>query len=339
MLYGCGSKHTETTARSVMLTTLTPVGASEVKSFSGIIRETNDISLGFKVPGQISHIYVKEGDYVRKGQLVAVLDDVDYKLAVSASEIQCKQLSDEVTRLKSLYEGKSVSANDYEKAVAGLRQVEIQLQSNRNQLKYTSLYSPVDGYVRSVNFAQAEMVDAGTSVVSVLDVQKMKVEVNIPAELYSRREAIGDIYCCLASDKKENFKMNIINIVPKADGVQLYKMQLAFDGKISDKKLTSGMNVEVRMQVNSTLSAGEFSLPTHSIFQDNGETYVWVLDEKSEVHKCKVSVVGLDKDGNAIVAGLKGTEQIVKAGVSSLNEGEKVNVIEQPSETNKGGLI
>ena len=104
------------------------------KQFSGVVKEAREISVGFKTGGQIARILVKEGDYVRKGQVIAVLDMSDYRLGVEASQIQYDQLKAEVERLKVLAKAKSVSGNDYDKAVAGLRQVGVKLQSDKNQL-------------------------------------------------------------------------------------------------------------------------------------------------------------------------------------------------------------
>ena len=137
--------------------------ATRVINRPGIVREAHTISLGFKTAGQIERICVKEGDYVRRGQLLAELDNADYRLGVEALQIQYDQLEDEVGRTKQLFDRKSISANDYEKAVAGLRQLGVQLQVNKNKLDYTKLYAPTDGYVQSVNFSPAEMVDAGSA--------------------------------------------------------------------------------------------------------------------------------------------------------------------------------
>lgn len=57
----------------------------------------------FETAGQIAQINVKEGEYVREGQLIASLDDADYKLGVEALQIQYDQVSDEVSRVRELY--------------------------------------------------------------------------------------------------------------------------------------------------------------------------------------------------------------------------------------------
>ena len=140
---GCsGDKPGKRTVHHVMCVRPLPSDTETVRTFSGSVKEMREISLGFKTPGQIRQVYVKEGDRVGEGQLVAVLDDADYRLGVEALQVQADQLEQEVERMKLLYEAKSISANDYEKAVAGLRQLKGELQGNRNKLDYQRLHAP-----------------------------------------------------------------------------------------------------------------------------------------------------------------------------------------------------
>ena len=338
-LCGCENKQQTSFIRSVILTQPVRLGDENVKSFSGIVREAQEISLGFKTAGQIERIFVKEGDYIRQGQLVAQLDDADYKLGVEALQIQYDQLKNEVARIKQLYENKSLSGNDYEKAVAGLQQLKVQLQSNQNKLDYTRLYSPVNGYVQSVNFEPAEMVDAGTPLVNLLDVKQMEVEVDIPVSLYVQKDYFSGFFCKSEFMPNEKIPMKLISITPKADGNQLYKMRLVFDEKI-DRHLTAGMNVEIEVKIKSTQNSTTFTLPLQTLFQEQEKNYVWILKEDSTVTKIPVIVDGTDAVGDAIIiSGLEGGEQVVKAGVNALLENEKVRIIDEPAKTNVGGLI
>lgn len=337
---GCTESPSHTFTRSVMLTTPTPSGAESIKYFSGVVQESHNIGLGFKTAGQIEKIYVKEGDYVKKGQLIAQLDHTDYQLGVQALEIQYKQLEDEVKRTEALYRSKSISINDYEKAQAGLQQLKVQLQVNRNKLAYTRLYAPTNGYIQSVNFAPSEMVDAGTPVINLLDMHSMEVETELPAEVYQLRSHFQRITCELPSAKGEDIPMKILSITPKADSNQLYQLRLTFQ-KETDSHLSAGMNISVHIHIAATDSLRtSFTLPLHALIQSQEETYVWVMNTDSTVSKRKVNCSEIDEKGRAVItAGLKGDEQIIKAGVNALQENEKVRVIHTDSKTNVGGLI
>ena len=89
VLCACGGvQHENAALRSVELTKPAPMEATRMKCYPGIIREAHTIGLGFKTAGQIERICVKEGDYVRQGQLLAELDAADYRLGVEALQIQ-----------------------------------------------------------------------------------------------------------------------------------------------------------------------------------------------------------------------------------------------------------
>ena len=339
ILCGCEREQAARQARGVMVVRPVEMATEETRVLPGVAREAKSVNVAFKTPGEISRLLVKEGDFVREGQLVAVLDDADYRLGVEALEIQHEQFAREFRRTDRLYREKSVSTNDYEKAKAGLRQLEVQLQSNRNKLEYTRLYAPASGRVQSVHFEEAEMVDAGTPVFSLVAAGPLEVEVYLPAGLYARREGIEAIYCRSSLEGSRAARMELIGIVPKADGNQLYKARLAFaEGCLPG--ISAGMNVEVDVHVADTNARpGVFTLPLRSVFEEGGEKRVWVLSADSTVHEVPVTLRGLDASGNAVVSGLRGGETVVKAGVNALREGDKVRVIAESSSTNAGGLL
>lgn len=334
-----GASHEISVIRSVALTDPVLLESTHVINRSGVIREAHTISLGFKTAGQIERIHVREGDHVRQGQLLAELDATDYQLGVEALQIQYDQLEDEVARTKQLFDQKSVSANDYEKALAGLKQLGVELQVNKNKLDYTKLYAPADGYVQSVNFSPAEMVDAGTALFTLLDVSHMEVVADIPVGEYRQRNHFTRFYCKVAGIDDE-FSMKLSSITPKADGNQLYQLRLIFTEQ-PNKRLTAGMNAEIGIVVADTVSITGFAVPLCSVFQDNdgNKPCVWVFGTDSTVSKRSVVLNGIDADGRAVVIeGLTGDERIVRAGVNVLQEGQRVRVTEKPNKTNVGGL-
>lgn len=338
-IYSCGnSSQGDSPVHSVMLTTPVAMEGTIVKNYSGVVREAHIINLGFKTAGQIERIHVAEGDFVHKGQLLAELDDADYQLGVDALQIQYDQLKDEVGRTEQLYRQKSISANDYEKATAGLRQLGVQLQANKNKLKYTKLYAPTDGYIQAVNFSPAEMVDAGTALFTLLDVSRMEVESDIPVGEYQQRDRFIRYFCRVAGSEEE-LPMQLLSLTPKADGNQLYQLRLAFMGQ-PGKQLTAGMNVEVGIVMADTAAATGFVVPLCAVFRDGDTSCVWVLGADSTLVKQQVLLDGNDAQGRAVIReGLTGNEQIIRAGVNMLQQGEKVHVIERPSKTNVGGLL
>lgn len=119
----------------------------------------------------------------------------------------------------------------------------------------------------------------------------------------------------------------------------MYQLRLAFVGQ-PDKQLTAGMNVEVGIVMADTTATTGVVVPLCAVFRDGDTSCVWVLGADSTLVKQQVVLDGSDSRGRAVIReGLTGSEQIVRAGVNALQEGEKVRVIERASKTNVGGLL
>jgi len=328
-LSSCGTRQPSSGGdyiHTVMLVQPQTTAGTSLRSLSGVAEESGEASFGFKAAGQITKVYVEEGSHVSKGQLIAELDDKDYKLGVEAARLQYEQTERQVARLKKLYDSHSISGDDYDKATTGLAQLKVQLESNENQLSYCKLHSPVSGYVQSVNFAPGEMVNAGTPMVSVVGTGGVAVAADVSSEVYGRRAEITSVEGVLPGG--EVVPMTVSSITPKADGNQLFRMRLSFAGKPKGQ-VVAGMNMEIRLSLGEGECEGEVAVPQRAVFEDGGESCVWVYGADSCVHRTPVQVAGFDDSGRIVVSeGLAGDERIVKAGVGYLVEGEKVKIAE-----------
>ena len=331
----CSDEKKAETTHAVMVVQPTAEGGIEQKHFAGQVKESADVNLGFKTAGQILKIYVKEGQHVGKGQLLAQLDDKDYQLGVRAAQAQYDQLKNEVERLTKLYEKKSVSGNDYEKATAGLKQVVVNLENNMNKVRYTKLYAPQSGITQSVNFEVMEMVNAGTPVFNILYTQGMQVEVSIPTSVYLQRPHFKGTSCKING---QSYSVRLVSIVPKADNTQLYKATFIIEG--AGKDIVSGMNADVTIDISDGTQSTRVSVPVNAVFEDDSKSYVWVIGKDSIVNRQEVMLGGVGDEGKVIVtSGLNGQETIVKAGVHALQDKEKVKIIKEASKTNVGAML
>lgn len=329
VMSSCGGKESapvqEETVHNVFVVHPVLQGGSHARSFTGVVEENRTIGLGFKTAGQIESINVKEGDRVSKGQLLATLDTKDYELVVKQLQVQYDQMKADHERLAYLHDRSNVSESEFEKSSSGLEQLGVQLQMNKNKLEYTRLYSPVSGVITAVNFEKAEMVDAGRPVFDIMDNGQLEIVVDLPVRDYMNRGQFNNLE--LAGKDGVDYQLNILSITPKADNNQLYQMKLTVPAEAA-KELTSGMNVTVKINVGAEggEANGECSVPLRSVFERHGESYVWVLTPESTVVARKVTVVSAGK-GEVVISGIAPGDAVVRAGVNSLHDGEKVNVI------------
>lgn len=329
-LFGCKNETSQGNEafRNVILTSVESIGNSKFKNFSGIVEEGKSVNAAFMTGGKLLTTNVNEGSKVSKGQLIATLDATDYQIGVNQLQIQYDQMVAEKKRMDEMYARHNIAPNDYEKFEAGFEQLRLQLEMARNKLGYTNLYSPTDGFVSFKYMQPGELVDAGTPIYKITDDSKLEVSVDLPLEVYLNRNSIIEAYGKVPNISSE-IPLKIESFTPDADNNQLYHMKLGVPNQYK-KELTTGMNMTVVIELNSD-EGGESRIPSRSIFEETGITYIWEYnDSDSTISKKEVRVTGQPQGKYSLVKGLTGNEKIVAAGVKQLKEGERVRIIPAP---------
>ncbi|MCH5238896.1 MAG: efflux RND transporter periplasmic adaptor subunit [Muribaculaceae bacterium] len=320
----------KTPVRNVILTEVESSGETYSQTYSGVVEEGKSVNAAFMTGGKLISLKVKEGDRVRKGELLAALDATDYKIGVNQLQVQYDQMVSEKKRMDEMFARHNIAPNDYEKFEAGFEQLKLQLEMAKNKLDYTNLYSPSNGFISYKYMQPGELVDAGTPIYKITDDSSLEVSVDLPLNVYLNRK---DIKSCFGSSPnvKGEIPLKIESFTPDADNNQLYHMTLLLPSEYK-KEFTPGMNISVSIEMKNEM-VGETLIPSRAIFDENGITYIWTFNSTdSTLSKAKVNVIGQPVGSKSIVTGLTGEEKIVTTGVKQLKDGEKVKVVSNPIE-------
>ena len=325
-LVSCHQAGTETKdPRTVLL--VTPISLNEISSgeYSGIIEEGKSVNASFMADGKIKSLFAKEGQRVKKGQLLAALDDSDYQIGVNQLKTQFEQMTREKKRMDEMFARHNIAPNDYEKFSAGYEQLKLQLDMAENKLSYTKLYSPSDGYVAEKFMEPGELVGAGTPVYKITDDSSLMAVVDLPVDIFIHRSNIISAEGYSPAIPDTPLPLAIESFTPDASNNMLYRMKLAIPSKYSSS-LSPGMNIRIRIETKTGSKEG-VKIPVRSVFDKDGHKYVWVYDSSdSSIYKKEVQVNGLP-DGKYIeVSGINDKDEVVETGVKQLYEGEKVHV-------------
>lgn len=336
----CDNRKTEERkVANVRLFTVMNASTTVVQDFPGRVVAAEEVNLAFKVSGTLMNVAVEEGSRISKGQLIAEMDSRDYQVQLNATEAEYMRIKSEAERVIALYEDSVSTADDYDKARYGLKQVAAKYDNARNQLKDTKIYAPFNGYVQKRFFDPPTVVTAGMPVVSIVSEGRQEIEINIPASTYLRRKEIVSFTSSFDFLPEESVKLHLISISPKANANQLYTVRLAIPEKLSVQP-SPGMNAMVNVVFNDTVNQ-KTEIPSSALFRKGGNTYVWVYDEKEgKIGQRGVTVERLDTKGNAVVTqGISAGERIVVVGVNKLVDRQAVKPVITESKTNIGGLL
>lgn len=313
-------------------------GGESIKTFPAMVEEAHNTSVSFKTAGQITRLLAKEGDHVHAGQLLAVLDTVDYALGVKQLRVQYAQQQAEFERKKQMHASNNMSDNEFERTAAALHQLRLQLELNENKLKYCRLYAPASGVITKKNYEVAEMVDAGTPVYELMDNSHLEVVVDLPVSNYMHHPDFISFTGRTPHSPGVDIPLSLQSITPKADNNQLYRMKLVMASPAA--RLTPGMNLSVDIASKSTSGEGA-QVPLSAVFERDGQTAVWTFNPAdSTIVFTPVTISGTGQGGTVTVTGgLTPGHDIVRAGAHHLIDGEKVKVIDNTSSTNPGNLL
>ncbi len=298
----------------------------ERTSLSGTVSAGMEAHPSFRIAGVVKEIYVREGEHVEKGQLLAELDTRDIEEASAAAKSKYEQVAAEVGRVEELYKRKSVAKNEYEKAISGLQTVTSLYETTQNQLADSRLYAPISGTVQTVSVSPNMTVTPVSGVVSIINTNSLQIEGYISSSLYVRRDRFVRMVAYSAL-MKDSIPLEISYISPKANNNQLYKVRFDVAPEQS-RRLAPGMVVEISLYYKTASDADVMSVPMSSVFACEGKPSVWCVDTATmTVVRREIGTKGLSDEGNVIVtSGLSGDEILVTAGVSMLHEGDKVRL-------------
>ncbi|NPA36241.1 MAG: efflux RND transporter periplasmic adaptor subunit [Chlorobi bacterium] len=313
---------------------------SDTLAYPGKIVSEGDINVAFRVSGPIKKVLVQEGQYVKKGEVLALMDPRDYEVQLSATKAEYEQVRSEAERVIELHKRNSVANKDYDKAVAGLHRIEAKLRAHQNALNDTKLKAPFSGYVQKIFFDDGEMVKAGLPVLSLVSTSVLQVEAYISAADYLKKDCFDTYSCRTGLYPEVSFPLSPAGITRKANLNQLYKMVFTLD-KSDSVSLSPGMSVDVNIVCSRTTGSNMYVVPVSSLFSSEDNSFVWLYDENSKaIRKKEVKVSKIRDNGTALVSGeLTDGCRVVSAGVNTLKEGQTVRLLKKVSKTNVGGLL
>lgn len=308
------------------------------REFPGKITASKDVNLSFRVAGVVDKINVVEGQFVRKNQVVAVMDNRDYKLQLEATQAEYNAIKGEVERVIALYNTNSVPANDYEKAVNGLKAITSKLEAHRNALEDTQLKAPFDGYIQKINFDKGEAVSAGMPILTFISSSAPIVKINIPTSDYLMRGDLVEATATIDLYPDMVFALKMIGTTHKANINHLYETRFSIAAQ-EGVTFTAGMSVMVTFKYKNSTAGEETIIPFSAIYETKDKSCVWLLKD-GKATKREVIVEEITSSGMAIIAsGISDGDIIITAGMSSLSEGQEVKPLPQPSKSNIGNIL
>jgi RND family efflux transporter MFP subunit len=338
LLSACSEKPAEERPRAVRTAEIRYDKAQETNRYFGSVQSRHEVHEAFRVGGKAVQRKVDVGQKVREGDVLAVLDDTDYRQAEEAARqhhvaalAQARQAESDRKRLDALKVDGSVSVSDDEKAQTGHETASAtaeaaarQLELARNRLKYTVLRASRSGVVTAVRFEAGQVVAEGQPIVAIANEGEPEIVADVPEDhLNAFKGARYRAYLMSAPEQK--FDVVLRELSPlAATTTRTYRARLR---PATPRPLPLGASATLLVE-RAVADNPAAAIPASAITQSKGKPAVWVVrrsgsEAAGTVDLLEVTVHGYRND-EVLVTGPPPGELVVTAGVQKMAPGLKV---------------
>ena len=320
------------TARPAKILPVQRGGIDAVHTYPGTIEALKKADLAFRVQGQLIELPAKPGLRVREGDLLARLDDAVYRNVFAEREAQFALTQIRYDQAKKLREKDLASQLELDQSRAELEVARALLAAARDQVTYTRLTAPFDGWVARVDPENHQTVKAQSPVIQVQDNDQLEAHFSVPESLVSQLIKVVDPreledYCGVvrfASRPGETFRACHKEFESTPDPLtRNYPVVFSLQ-PLDSFSVLPGMTVSIELDFSRFLSAearAGLLIPVEALFEDDGNTWVWRVDGQMRARRASITPGRFEGGRIQVEDGLAPGDLIIAAGVSYVREG------------------
>lgn len=270
-------------------------------------------------PGTVGSMKVSEGQNVRAGQVIAVIDSDPVKSAYDIAKATLDQAEDGYGRVCSAYAGGSITDLKMMEVKTQLEKARAAEKSARKALDDCTVTAPFDGIVSDVIAHAGEHVAAAAPLLQLTDLHNVEIHFSVPENEYSSIER-GDKASVEVPALEKTLEASVA-----VKGVTASPVSHAYDfilkGINDAGGLVPGMVCKVRMHPAQDSC---IVIPSSAVMTDLDGRYVWAVDGEDKVIRLRVNCSGFSGDGVIISEGVSEGDRIITEGSRKVSTGMKV---------------
>ena len=310
---------------------------SDFKHFlelQGNVTTKNLLMIYPEYSGVLTNVYVKEGQKVRKGEVLAKIDDGGLSQQLAQLKIQAELAKTTFERQQRLWDQKIGSEMQYLQAKSNYESQNQAIAQLEQQVAKTVVRAPFSGTIDDVLTEQGSVVMPGQSqLMRIVNLDNMYIETDVPEKYIAniiRNKKVEVEFPILG--KKIDSKVRQVGDFINPNN-RTFKVEIS----IPNKEKSIKPNLTAKLKINDYSNKNALLIPQGIISENaSGEQYIYVIEEKvgDDEAKAKKIVIetGLTQgDYIEVTKGLEAGDEIIMEGARSVNDGQKVKIINQDS--------
>ncbi|MCB9663825.1 MAG: efflux RND transporter periplasmic adaptor subunit [Alphaproteobacteria bacterium] len=328
-----GEEHAKERPVPVAVVETAPVGRGDVRDLlvaSAAVEAVASADLVPTATGRALQVLVDVGDRVRKGQALAVLENVSLDAGAEVARAEVDQLEDRVAELRQLFERGAVSERELEDLRYQLATARTRLREAARTAGDTRITSPIDGVVAARDLRVGELATSARRIFQVVDLSELLVRARLPERDVSRVRVGQPARLVSAYDEAAAADARVTRIAPVIDPTTgTFEVTLTLDP--GQEVLRPGQYVSVQLEVDRREAV--LVVPKDAVVYDNGVAVLFRVErevpegasEQVKVARRVPVALGLsDPLVTEIASGVAEGDAVVVVGQGSLRDGARV---------------
>lgn len=313
-------------AMKVKTTRVQLADENQPMKYSGTVEASQVIPLNFRTAGTVETILVDVGDEVRKGQVLATLDDADLQNIYNTMLVKYKQAEDAYNRLKLVYDSGSLPEIKWVEMKSDYDQAKSALELAQSNLEKCKLTAPVNGIIGRRNIEPGQSsISLAMAPLELVRIDNVLVKVSVPENEINKISGGQVATAMVAALGGKIFTGEVTHISPVAEMIsRTYTVKISVNNP--DRDLKPGMVCDVSLAQGPADNL--LVVPNKAVSRDSGEnTFVYVVNSGDMTVKKQAVGVGRYVDtGIEITSGLAEGQVIVCEGMEKLYDNCKIGL-------------
>ncbi|MPR33218.1 efflux RND transporter periplasmic adaptor subunit [Salmonirosea aquatica] len=290
---------------------------------SGAVASSDEAKLSFKIGGIVQRITVREGETVRKGQLLAILDQTEITAQVSQAQYATEKAERDQKRVQNMLRDTAATLEQMQNATTGYEVARQNLQIAQFNQSYSRIVSPIDGTVTRKYMNEGELAGVGSPVLLIASNRRNDwvVRVGVTDKDWVRLK-IGDRATVqLDAYPGESLTGTVSRLAQAADPMnKLYEIEIKIVP--NGRRLAAGLFAKVELHPSQSRTYA--MIPVEAIVEGNGREAFVFVNNQGKARRIPVTVGYLDGPNVLITDGLDSIETIITSGSAYLTEGSSI---------------
>ncbi|MEO6286241.1 MAG: efflux RND transporter periplasmic adaptor subunit [Dyadobacter sp.] len=319
------AEETDTTI-PVKIISSSALSQAQAVETSGLLASENEAHLSFKIGGIINSVLVKEGDRVRKGQVLATLNTTEIAAQMAQAEENFLKAKRDAQRTQNLYRDSVNTKEQLENSQTSLTLAEKQLEIVRFNLSQAKIISRADGVVIQKLQNAGEQVEGGTPVLFISSTSQKDwvIKCGLTDKDWARLKG-GEKTDIIFDAYPQTFTGSVKSLSQGSDVVSgLYQAEIRLDKQ--DAKMANGLFAKVSIYPKEKTNM--VSIPVDALIEGENDTAFVFIANGSKAHKKQVKIAFLEGDKAFILSGVDAGAKVIREGSAYLAEGSDIKIIQ-----------